>query len=129
MYNWIHGLECAPHSKGDLEQFKFKYLVIRRLPYHCLIIQFLIMNALAEESNRYDFIVDAKMVCPTTYEENKPIKERILQYKSAGVVYQLKTQFSVHLFKREAAIVLKYQLEIFSFSLQGCKTFHNLNTA
>ena len=54
--------------RQTMEQFAFEYLVIGGLPYNGAIIQFLIMNAFAEESKKYDFILDAKMACPTTYE-------------------------------------------------------------
>ena len=40
------------------------------------------MNAFAEESKKYDFIVDAKMACPTTYEENKAVTDKIEYIKS-----------------------------------------------
>ena len=65
-----------------MEQFAFEYLAIGGLPYIGAIIQFLIMDAFAEESKKYDFIVDAKMACPTTYEENKAVTDKIEYIKS-----------------------------------------------
>jgi hypothetical protein len=68
--------------RQTMEQFAFEYLVIGGLPYNGAIIQFLIMNAFADESQKYNFSVVAKMACPTTYEENKVIRDKIDYIKS-----------------------------------------------